>query len=211
MREEERENTELEAGRKGGAGAMAMPTTQTRAAIAYWSPDTVRWGPVWAGVLITLGIYLVLVSIGIGSAFSGFNPSSARYATDISAFLSIWFAASLIVAIFFGGWVAGRAGALLGMRAGWYQGTVVWALVLVFSTLLTGGLTFGLVGGLSSIAQMARTTLPGGVAAATNAASAISYAAWIFLIASLLQWAAASLGGWTGAHGKVVTAADEII
>lgn len=201
-----------EAGRKGGSAAMAagMPYAETRAALAYWSPDTIRWGPVWSGLLVTLGVYLVLVSIGIGSAFSGFNPALATYGKDVSVFLSIWTAASLIVAVFIGAWIAGRTGALLGMRAGWYQGTVVWALALLFSTLLVSSFTFGLVGGLSAVTSAARLTVPGeSVGAARLAASAIAYTAWVFLIASVLQWGAAVLGGWLGAMGKVQTAADE--
>lgn len=205
-----------EAGRKGGSAAMAagMPYAETRAALAYWSPDTIRWGPVWSGLLVTLGAYLVLVSIGIGSAFSGFNPALASYAKDVSAFLGIWTAASLIVAVFIGAWIAGRTGALLGMRAGWYQGTVVWALALIFATVLVSSFTFGLVGGLGVLVPgrlVQAGVIAGGaeVTAARNAASAIAYTAWVYLIASVLQWGAAALGGWLGAMGKIQMAADE--
>ena len=192
--------------------AAGMPVTQTRTALAYWSPDTVRWGPVWSGVLVTLGINLVLLSIGIGSAFAGFNPASATYARDISAYMAIWFAGSLFVALFFGGWVAGRTGALEGMRAGWYQGTIVWALALLFSTLLTSMMLSGAIAGVSSMAPIVARAAPpeAAASAARTAASAIAYAAWIFLIASVLQWAAAALGGTWGAAGKVQTAADEV-
>lgn len=199
--------------------AAGMPVTAQRTAVAYWSPDTVRWGPVWSGVVVALAVDLLLMAIGIGSAFAAFDPANAEAANDFARFMAIWSAASLIVATFIGGWIAGRNGALLGMRAGWFQGTVVWALVLLASLLLSSLITAGVIGSASNLVPVALRAVPGVAAdpglsqaqiasAARNAAEAISYAAWIFLIGSLVAWGAGALGGWLGARGNVVTEAD---
>lgn len=220
----ERRDDANEAGRKGGAGAMAvtMPAQPVaRTAVAFWSADTIRWGPAWSGVLVAIGTYLVLLSIGLGSAFAGYKLSNPNYATDVSTFIAIWNLGSLIISGFIGGMVAGRTAALEGMRAGWYEGTIVWALALIFSTLISGFFIFGLAGGLGSFASAAATTVAPGttappttaslVSAARSAATIISYASWIYLIGAVLTWVAAALGGALGARGHVQTAADETL
>jgi len=217
MEQEPREDVDaMQTGHKGGAASMAAGThVPARTALAYWSPDTIRWGAVWSGLLIAMALDLVLISIGIASAFSGYMVTDPNYAADVSMFLSIWMAASLIVSLFIGGWVAGRNGALLGMRAGWYQGTVVWALALIASLLLGMIVSAGGLGIATNLMPVLTAASGDGMmsaaettAAATRAAQTISIAAWIFLIASVLQWGAASLGGWFGARGHVVEEAD---
>lgn len=222
-REREREAREKahEAGMKGGAAAMAagVPYTETRAALAYWSPDTIRWGPVWSGLLVTFGIHFVLAAIGVGSAFGGYNAASPNFFANVAAFLSVWLAASMIVAVFFGGWVAGRSGAKLGMRQGWLQGTIVWALMLLFSLAISSMFLSGAVGSITSLSPLAARMIPAGggvsvssaqaVTASRVVAGTIAYAAWVYLIATVLQWVAAALGGWAGARGHVQEAAVE--
>lgn len=222
-REHRVEKEVVEAGRKGGVAAAAgVPLAETRTVVAYWSPDTIRWGPVWSGLLVTLGIYMALSAIGIGWAFGNYTASDPNYAVNAFTFLAIWSAAAMMVALFFGGWIAGRAGALLGMRMGWYQGTIVWALALVFSTLLGIVFVSGLIGGfanLSSLIAGITQASPGGAAVSPvettsvvrAIAGAISYAAWIYLVAAIIQWAVAAIGGWIGAAGKVQTIADEVL
>ncbi len=223
MEQERRENTEVrQTGRKGGAASMAasgMPAAAQRTAVAYWSPDTIRWGPVWSGVLVALAVDLVLMAIGIASAFASFDPASASSANDMARFMAIWSAASLIAATFIGGWIAGRNGAFLGMRAGWFQGTVVWALVLLASLLLSSLIATGMIGSASNLVPAAMRSVSVSAAgadmnqaqlasAARDAARAISYAAWLFLIGAVVAWGAGALGGWWGASGNVVDEAD---
>ena len=214
-----------QAGRKGGVASIAATGMVTaaaqRTALAYWSPDTIRWGPVWSGFLVALAIDLVLVALGIGSAFAAYDPASPSFMTDIAMFLSVWMAASLIVSTFIGGLVAGRNGAFLGMRVGWYQGTIVFALALLASLVVSSLAIGGMLGGASNLMPMVMRALPGSVptmqiteaealAAARNAASVISYAARVFFIGAIVQWGAGALGGWLGARGHVVDEADVV-
>lgn len=223
MEQERRDDIDIRpSGRKGGAASMAagMPAAAQRTAVAYWSPDTIRWGPVLSGVVVALAVHLVLSAIGVASAFSAYDPASETFAADMATFLSVWMAASLIVATFIGGWIAGRNGALLGMRAGWYQGTVVWALVLLSSLALGAVMAAGALGNVGNLIPVAMRTMPGAqaanlseaqmIAAARNAAQAISYAAWIFLVGAIVQWGAGALGGWIGAKDNVVDEADAV-
>lgn len=223
MEQERRDDIDVrQTGRKGGSASMAatgVPAAAQRTAVAYWSPDTIRWGPVWSGFLVALAVHLILVAIGIGSAFAAYDPASAEFLTNVATFLAIWMAASLIVATFIGGWIAGRNGAFLGMRAGWYQGTVVWALLLLASLLVSSLAAGGVLGGAGNLMPVVMRALPGNIPtvqlsqaeavnAARNAANAISYAAWIFFIGALVQWGAGALGGWLGAKGNVAEDAD---
>lgn len=204
---EDRERRELEAreetGRKGGAGAMTAGTyAPEREAVAFWTRDLVRWGPIWAGLLMALGIHVVLSAIGLAVALGAYDPASPVFGQQVANTLAIWTAISAIIALFVGGFVAGRMGAVLGLRNGLVQGSVVWALALLFMLVLSaiGVAGFGsaldvsaLVAGVDISAQEAR-----------QMAATTSSGAWWFVVGAILAWAAAAGGGilGTAAHAE---------
>ncbi|MHB0912456.1 MAG: hypothetical protein ACYC2Y_03280 [Armatimonadota bacterium] len=210
MEHERRPDVEREeTGRKGGAASMAAGRAYPAesAYLSWLEAPVTRWGPVWAGLVIALGIQFVLSALGAALALSAYDVTSPNFAQDVSVFLSIWIGISLLIALFVGGWIAGRGGALLGMTAGWLQGTVVWALAVIFSLIVGGAITGNL---LRSVSNVVPALAGGGAApqigavsvdmqAARAAVTTASTTAWIFFIGAILQWAAAALGGWLGA------------
>lgn len=194
-----REEGVEEVGRKGGAASMAagMPL-EREAAVAMGMRDLVRWGPIWAGLLTALGLQIVLGSIGLAVALSSYNTTAANYAQRVSSTLSIWSVVSALIALFVGGYIAGRMAAVLGMRNGLVQGTVVWALALLLGVVLSA---FGIAGLLSAVnttpflSRAQGLTAPEQASLARNAASG----AWWFVVGSVLAWIAAAGGGVLGA------------
>ncbi len=209
--ERERERQEegvVEAGRRGGMAASyagAIPA-ERETAIALAMRDLVRWGPIWAGLLIALGIQIVLGAIGLAVALSTYNAAAPNFGARVASFLSIWSVISALIALFIGGFIAGRMAAVLGFRNGLVQGTVVWALAMLLGVLLSA---LGISGLLSAVniapfltARGAGLTSPEQMALARNAASG----AWWFVVGTIVAWIAAAGGGVLGsaAHTEAI-------
>ena len=198
---ERREEGVEEAGRRGGmAASMAGGMSMERAAVvAMGMRDLIRWGPIWAGLLIALSIQIVLGTIGLAVALSAYNAAAADFGARVAGTLSIWSVVSALIALFVGGYVAGRMAAVLGLRNGLVQGTVVWALAMLMGVILSA---LGIAGLLSSVnitsflsARGAGLTSPEQMNLARNASSG----AWWFVIGSVIAWIAVAGGGVLGA------------
>lgn len=210
MDEEKRERREEievhETGRKGGAAAMAGVPAAEREAAMFWTRDLVRWGPIWAGLLIALAIQVVLGAIGLAVALSAYDVNSANYADQVANTLSIWSAISALVALFVGGYIAGRMAAVLGLRNGFIQGTVVWALALFLGVVLSALGVAGLLGGALNISPLIARGMDLSTAEAQRLVRGTASGAWWFVVGAILAWAAAAGGGilGTGAHEEAI-------
>lgn len=209
-RRERRDDIDVEeTGRKGGAASMAagVPYSDARAAEgALWNRDLIRWGPIWAGLLLAIGIQLVLGLIGAAIALSAYNPDSPNYAAQVGNFTGIWAAISALIALFVGGYIAGRMAAVLGLRNGLAQGSVVWALALVAGIVLSGLGAAGVLGAMNNVtgalARGLAVTGPEGRALIDTTISAT----WWTVVGMILAWIAAAVGGvlGTAAHRDVM-------
>jgi hypothetical protein len=113
--------------------------------------DWIRWGPIWAGLLMALASFLLLsvLALAIGAQAVELIGAAGTVAT-----ITGWATAIIgLIAFFVGGWVAGATSAPRGTAAGLLNGLLVWALgivlILVFSALGVGQL-FGALGNLFS-------------------------------------------------------------
>lgn len=208
-RKERRDEIDVEeTGRKGGSASMAagMPYADERADVAYATRDLVRWGPIWAGLLLAIGIQLVLGLIGAAIALSAYNPDSANYAERVGSFTGVWAAISALVALFVGGYIAGRMAAVLGLRNGLVQGSVVWALALIGSIVLSGLGAAGLLGAMNNVTgALSRGLNVAGPEGRALIESAIN-ASWWTVVGAILAWIAAAVGGvlGTAAHRETI-------
>jgi hypothetical protein len=70
----------------------------------------ISWAAIFAGLIVALGVELLLSLLGIGigaSMIHAVNGTSAS-ASSIGIGSGIWFLVSTLIALFSGGWVAGR-------------------------------------------------------------------------------------------------------
>jgi hypothetical protein len=93
-------------------------TTVTR------TPDLVRWGPVFAGVIIGLGFFALLCSLWFAIAFADGWISDA-----LAWFVGVTAAVSLLIA----GWIAGALAGVRGTLAGLVNGIAAWGLLFILS------------------------------------------------------------------------------
>ena len=125
----------------------------------FLSADAMRvsWGGVFAGVLVAIGLLLLLTALGIAVGISAADPGS----TDMSSLgtgAGIWAGVSLLLALFVGGMVSTRVGAIFDRTTGFFEGVLVWVVSLLLMGYLAAsgvgsiaGGAFRLVGGASQM------------------------------------------------------------
>src|SRR6185503_1965371 len=123
----------------------------------------VSWGCVFGGVLVALGFLLLMTALGVAVGISAAQPGETDTAT-LGTGAGIWAGISLLAALFIGGWVSTRIGAIFDGTTGFFGGALVWivsVLMMVYFAssgigMLAGG-AFKLVGGaaqaLGSVVQ----------------------------------------------------------
>ena len=175
----------------GYSGATTLPT-HTR------PHELVSWGAVWAGLLITLAVFLLLefIFLALGwLTFSQGQPGST--AGVVSAILAL-------VAFFIGGMTAGATSIWRNAKGGLLHGLLVWALgtvAIIFLTLFGGG---ALLGSVATVMAQASSLQQAGNVPDVQLQEALSTARTAAGWASLsvvLPLASAALGGLLG--GKI--------
>ena len=139
----------------------------------------VSWGGVFGGVLVALGFLLLMTALGVAVGISAAQPGETDAGT-LGAGAGIWAGVTLLVALFIGGWVSTRIGAIFDGTTGFFEGALVWV-VSVLLVLCMASAGMGILG-LSSVLQSSQATS----------------AAWITFGALLLSLLAAVLGAVAG-------------
>lgn len=159
--------------------------------------DRARWGPIWAGSLITVLIFVILQSFffALGWLDLGFTGSGTSVATTtVSGVLAL-------ISFFIGGLAAAAFAMWRSTQSGVEQGISVWALTnvgIILLALLGGGALLGSLGTLvmqlSALQQVQGANIPVDqvLSTARNAAGAAA----LYLGVSALF---AALGGMAGA------------
>jgi ABC-type transport system involved in multi-copper enzyme maturation permease subunit len=161
--------------------------------------DRVRWGAVWAGVIVALPTFLLLelALFAVGGLALGLDPdestTTAGWVTGLVA----------LVAFFLGGLTAGASALWKGASDGLLHGILVWALSLVgtlFFTLLGGGALLGpvseVITAVSGLQQQVAQGAPGVQLEA--AVSTARDAAALAVLGLGLSIVAAAIGGLLG-------------
>lgn len=126
-----------------------------------------RWGAVFAGAVLAIGLWILLQTLGMGVGLSAVQTDEAGNLKGIGIGTGIWSVLAPLIAIFVGSYLAGRLAATRDRKVGAMHGAVVWAL----ATLLGLWAVVSLVSGLASGAMRI------GGAAASAGATVVSGAA----------------------------------
>jgi hypothetical protein len=182
---------------------IAVERVVDRTAVAR---DRVRWGPIWAGLLTTLSLFLLLelmayafgwLTLGSGAGnFPGATTRSDAWVTGIIGLISFFLGGLLTGAT---AWVRGAAAGLINGFCLWALGTV---LILVLSALGLGAF-FGATGNaFNQLLIWGRGINFGALGLNPDQfGSAIRDGAlWAFILMALSA-VAAMLGGWVGSSG----------
>lgn len=176
--------------------------------------DRVRWGPIFAGIVVAIATQLVLSALGTSIGLTAGASGTAAGAIGLG--VGIWAIISLFIALFLGSWVMASTCGPMNNKTAMLNGTILWATTLAISAwLLASGVsgTFGVVAAnagsvVDQIQQPGGVSLPDPQAAVpdVNAQEAQQYAAnaakagWSFLFGALLGLVAALIGATVGAR-----------
>ena len=101
---------------------------------AYAAFRRVSWGAVIAGAVTALAVLTLLNLLGLAIGMSTINPAEeANPLAGLGTGTLIWFALSNLVALFAGGWVAGRLAGFPKKSTSMTHGFLSWAVFAIFS------------------------------------------------------------------------------
>ena len=162
--------------------------------------DSVRWGPIVAGLVTALSIFLLLSLLALGLGLTAADATNAGQ--DAGPAAGIIAAVIGLLAFFLGGYIAGRAAAVAGRGAGALNGFLVWALAIIAILLLAANGLGQVLGGAGEIfGELQQTNIDPNVEVDPNqAANAVRNSALVGFVSLALPALAATLGGAFGAR-----------
>jgi hypothetical protein len=133
-------------------------TTHAAHAVRVASTEGMRvsWGGIWGGVLSAIGIMLLLGTLGMAVGITAVDPESTDGATMGMAAAG-WVGVSMLIALFVGGMVSTRIGAIHDGATGFWEGVLVWIVtLLLMAYLATSGITSLASGAMGMVGKAAQ-------------------------------------------------------
>lgn len=117
-------------------------------------PSGVSWGAVVAGGLVGLTVHLVLAVLGLGLGLGAVDVTSEAEAQSgaITGAVGLWWILSALLALFLGGWIAGRIAGGPFVPRGIFLAVLVWAAVTLGSFYLVTTAISTVLGGPIAVA-----------------------------------------------------------
>jgi hypothetical protein len=138
---------------------------------------SVSWGAILCGVVIALVVQFAMNLLGLSIGANTINP--AYEANPIEPALNtaavLWIAGSTVLALFAGGWTAGRLAGTTNEMNSVLHGLVTWGLVTLISLLILASTVGGLMSGLGrAVGQGLSLVASGAVQAVPEVADSLS-------------------------------------
>jgi hypothetical protein len=135
----------------------------------------ISWGAVFAGLIVSIMVSLVLALLGMSIGLGTVNPLEENNPfSGLGMGAGIWWVVSSLIALFLGGWVAARMAGIPRRFDGALHGVLTWGLVTLLTFYLLSTTIGRLVGGVSSMVGKGLSAAGQGAAAmAPQAANAV--------------------------------------
>lgn len=120
---------------------MLTETTRietNRAGPQVGAKSRISWSAIFAGVVVTMiaQIMMTLLGLGIGMGVMNFETAGRNEASGFGMASGVWWLVSGVIALFLGGWVAGRLAGMPRSVDGALHGMLTWALASLLSMFL---------------------------------------------------------------------------
>lgn len=114
---------------------------------------TLSWRAIFAGVVAGLAVHLLLTLLGIGIGAGILDPvTDENPIANFSTGAAVAWGVSALIALFIGGWVAGRFVPAGYKRSGCLHGFLVWSVATIVMFGVVGSTTGAAIGGAAKIA-----------------------------------------------------------
>ncbi len=111
----------------------------------------VSWRAIFAGVVTILATMLLLNLIGLAIGFGSIEPTEeSNPLSGLGTGTLVWWIISCLIALFLGGYVAGRVGVSFSNKSGIIQGIMTWALYTFISAWLVTSAVGSIVSGVGN-------------------------------------------------------------
>lgn len=107
------------------------------------------WGAVFAGSIVAVVSMIVLNLLGVAIGAATLNVGTNLEAFGVGS--GIWWGLSVLLSLFFGGWIAGRLSNSLDRGEGMIHGLVTWGVVVLASVLTLTSAVGTMLGGAFSV------------------------------------------------------------
>lgn len=109
---------------------------ERRGALTGIVPAKLSWGALFGALFVSLGVFALLMSIGLAVGLTAINPSQPASAKGAGIGIGVWSAISSIIALFVGGLLASRTAGIVDRTVGAVHGAVLWGLGTVLTIFL---------------------------------------------------------------------------
>ncbi|MGC4122695.1 MAG: hypothetical protein QM765_50615 [Myxococcales bacterium] len=106
-----------------------------------------RWGAVFAGAFVALGLWVLLYAFGLAVGLNSLDMNNPK---SVGTWTGVWSFIAPLIALFVGGLVAARGAGPVDRTVGLMHGAVVWGLTTVVGVMLVGMMASAVVTGLAA-------------------------------------------------------------
>ena len=135
------------------------------------------WGAIFGGAVTALGLWILLYAFGLAVGLSSLDPANPNSARSSGIFAGVWALIAPLIALFVGGWVAGRGSSVLSRGHGASHGLVMWGLTTLLGASMVAVVMSAIVGGAVSVGKAAVSA--GGSAIGAAATGSGGAARWM--------------------------------
>lgn len=133
------------------------------------APLRLSWGAVFGGVFVALGVWFLLLALGLAVGLSSVDPANPGSIRSASIGTGIWSVIASFFALFAGGVVAARTAGIVDRTTGIIHGAVLWGFTTIISVVVLWNAMTAVLGtavnvttGVVSTAGSAVTSAAGG-------------------------------------------------
>jgi hypothetical protein len=129
------------------------------------------WGAIFGGAVTALGLWILLYVFGLAVGLSSLDPANPHSARSSGIFTGVWALIAPLIALFVGGWVAGRGSSIFTRGQGASHGLVMWGLTTLLGASMVAVVMSAVVGGAVSVGKAAVSAGGGAIGAAVSGAN----------------------------------------
>lgn len=135
--------------------AELVENVQGRAVVAdaHSAHPRVSWGAVFAGAVTAVGLWMLLYAFGLAIGASTINVRDSGSAKATGIFEGVWGVVAPLIALFIGGFVAGRGAGVIKRGDGALHGFITWGIATIAGAWVLVNLLGAIGGGLASMGR----------------------------------------------------------